>query len=60
MRFSRSLASGVLGVVTLVLLIGTGINACDDKMSRQLDNDDITWDEVSPKPGQNIPFKGDK
>jgi len=25
-----------------------------------LDNVDITWDEVSPKPGQNIPFKGDK
>jgi hypothetical protein len=45
-RFSRSIAPGVLGVVALILLIGAGMNACDDKLSRQLDNVDPSNEEM--------------
>ena len=60
MRFSRSLASGVLGVIFLILLLGAGMNACEDRLSKQLDDVDLTWDELSPKPTQQVPFAKEK
>jgi hypothetical protein len=52
MKFSRSIRSGVLGIIALLMLVGTGINACEDKLSKQLDNVDPTNEEMA----QAIPF----
>ncbi|MBE3040287.1 MAG: hypothetical protein IMZ62_15935 [Chloroflexi bacterium] len=57
MRFSKSTRSGLLGIVFLVLLIGVAMLIVDERASKSLDNVDITWDELDPKPVQNIPFK---
>ena len=59
MRFSRSLASGVFGVVLLALLLGAGMNACEDRLSKQLDdvdptNEEMTWQQTHV---QQVPFK---
>ena len=54
MRFARSFAHGVLGIVALIVIIGAGMNACADRLSRQLDNVDPTHEEMV----QNIPFAG--
>jgi hypothetical protein len=54
-RFSRSLASGILGVVTLVLLVCVTLIIIDERASKSLENVDLTWDELDPKPVQNVP-----
>ena len=62
MRFSRSVSSGIFGVLLLVLLIGAGMNACEDKLSKQLDdvdptNEEMTWQQTHV---QQVPFKKEK
>jgi hypothetical protein len=54
-RFSRSVASGVLGVLLLALLICLAMLIVDERASKSLENVDLTWDELDPKPVQNVP-----
>jgi hypothetical protein len=51
-RFAKSAAHGVLGVILLILLLAVGINLFDDRQSRILDNSDPTNEEMM----QAIPF----
>jgi len=60
MRRSLKRLKVVIEGIFLVLLICVGINVFVDRQSKILDNVDITWDEVSPKPGQEIQFAKEK
>lgn len=60
MRFSRSVSSGVFGVVLLVLLLAFSMLIVDERASKSLENVDLTWDELSPKPTQQVPFAREK
>lgn len=46
MKFSRSVLHGVLGVIAFIAILGAGMNACADRLSKQLDKVDITYEEV--------------
>lgn len=36
----------LIGILAFFALLSVAINACDDKLSRQLDNVKSTWEEV--------------
>lgn len=46
MKFACSAAHGIAGIVALVAILGIGMNACVDHLSRQLDNVDPTNEEM--------------
>lgn len=48
MKFARSVSQGVFGVILLVILLFIGTNLINDKLSKQLDNVDLTWSEIDP------------
>jgi hypothetical protein len=53
---ARLLANIAVGILALIVILGAGMNACADRLSRQLDNVDPTAEEMT----QNIPFGGVK
>jgi hypothetical protein len=60
MRFSKSIATGILGVIFLILLLGVAMLIVDERASRSLENVDLTWDELDPKPTQQVPYAKEK
>lgn len=55
MKIARSRTELVLGILTLILLACVMMVSIDERMSRQLDGVDITWDELNPKPALGQP-----
>ncbi len=55
MKIARSKRELVLGALALILLACVMIIATDERLSRQLDGVDITWDELNPKPALGGP-----
>ena len=45
-KFVRSGAWVILHLLLLCLLVAVGMIVCDERLSRQLDNVDITWEEL--------------
>lgn len=46
MRFSRSLSSGIAGILALIVLIALWMLITDERCSRNVSNMDITFEEV--------------
>ncbi len=46
MKFSRSLLSGILGVIALLLIVASCAVGVAEKLSKQLTEVDITYEEV--------------
>jgi len=57
--FAKNIVSELIVIILLVLLIAVVIIIIDERASRSLDNVDLTWDELDPKPIQQVPFSKD-
>ena len=55
MRFARSAAEGVVGIIVFLFLLFVMANIIDDRCSMNLDSSDLTWEEVQ----DNIKQKGE-
>lgn len=50
MKIARSKAGFVLGILAVLAMVCVMMLITDERLSRQLDGVDITWDEINPKP----------
>ena len=55
MRFARSVAEGVIGIIVFLFLLCVMANIIADRCSMNLDSTDLTWEEVQA----NIKQKGE-
>lgn len=54
MKFARSVASGILGVIIFVFLVAFSVETCVNRCSRNRDANEISWEDI---PQQKVPHK---
>jgi hypothetical protein len=46
MKFARTLGTGILGVLFFLFLVADMLSIIGDQCSKNLDANDLTWDEI--------------
>lgn len=59
MKFARSWAQGVLGVVAFLILVAVGMDTCDSRCRQNLEANEITWEEIVDQQRADAAKRGD-